>query len=76
MISGAIERRHGSLQRTAAALPTPRSDPLFHPVIIDKFGIGPLGPAPRGLILLAREDGHGHWNGTPLALKKPPLYSQ
>ena len=42
-------------------------------VVIDEPGIGPLSPAPRGLILLARKDAHGHRNGDALGVEKATL---
>ena len=33
---------------------------LFHPVVVDEIGIGPLCPTPRGWIELVREDAHGN----------------
>ena len=48
---------------------------LFGLVVVDQVGIGPFGPAPRGLVLLAGEDVTATGMVTPLALKKPPLYS-
>ena len=45
-------------------------------VEVDEVGIGLFGPAPRRLVLLAREDLTATGIETPLALKKPPLYSQ
>jgi hypothetical protein len=45
-------------------------------VEVDEVGVGLLGPAARRLILLAGKDATATGRETPLALKKPPLYSQ
>src|SRR3954471_20101320 len=42
-------------------------------VVVDEFGIRPLGPTPRGLILLARKDSHRHRYGDPLGVEKATL---
>ena len=39
-------------------------------VVMDEFGIRPLCPTPRGLILLARKDAHGYRNGDALGVEK------
>src|SRR5258706_3787183 len=39
-------------------------------VVIYEVGICALGPAARGLILLARKDAHGHRNGDALGVEK------
>ena len=38
---------------------------LVELVVVDEFGIRPLGPAPRGWIEFVREDAHGNRNGDP-----------
>src|SRR3954453_1949254 len=42
-------------------------------MIVDEFGIGPLGPAPWCLILLAGEDADGHGDGDAFDVEKPAL---
>jgi len=42
---------------------------LVDPVVIDEFGIRPLRPTPRGLILLAGEDAHGSRDGDILGVE-------
>src|SRR5215207_6203069 len=39
-------------------------------VEVDELGIGRLGPATRGLILLAGKDAHGHRSGDSLGVEK------
>src|SRR5215212_8351139 len=39
-------------------------------VEIDQVGVSLLGPAARGLILLAGKDAHGNWNGDALGVEK------
>ena len=38
-------------------------------VVMDELVIGPLGPTPRGLILLARKDAHGSRDGVVLGIE-------
>ena len=40
---------------------------------MDEFGIRPLCPTPRGLVLLARKDAHGNRNGDALGVEKATL---
>jgi hypothetical protein len=42
-------------------------------VVMDELGIGTLGPAARGLVLLAGKDAHGHRNGDALGVEKATL---
>src|SRR5215831_2348999 len=42
-------------------------------VEVDELRVGPLGPAPRRLILLAREDAHGHRDGDALGVEEATL---
>src|SRR5262249_4703159 len=42
-------------------------------VVVNELGIGPLSPAPRGLILLAGKDAHGHRNGDALGVEEATL---
>src|SRR5262249_4173323 len=44
-------------------------------VEVDEVGVGPFGPAPRRLILLARKDAHGHRNGHALGVEEATLVS-
>ena len=46
---------------------------FVHLVVIDEIGIGPLGPTPRCLILLARKDGYGDRNGDALGVEEATL---
>src|SRR5215467_12821727 len=39
-------------------------------VVVDEVGVGPLGPAPRRLVLLAREDARGHRDGDALGVEE------
>src|SRR5215218_3600596 len=39
-------------------------------VEVDQVGVGLLGPAPRGLVLLAGKDGHGNRDGDALGVEK------
>jgi hypothetical protein len=39
-------------------------------VVVDEFGIRPLGPTPRGLIELVRKGAHGYRNGNLLRGEK------
>ena len=42
-------------------------------VEVDQVGVGLLGPAPRGLVLLARKDGYGNWDGDALGVEEAAL---
>jgi hypothetical protein len=42
-------------------------------VEVNEVGIGPFGPAPRRLILLARKDAHGNRNGDALGVEEATL---
>src|SRR5262249_45890136 len=42
-------------------------------VVVDEVGVGPLGPAARRLILLAREDARGHRDGDALGVEEATL---
>src|SRR4051812_44982084 len=42
-------------------------------VVVDELWICPLGPAPRGLVLFAREYADGNWNGHALGVEKAAL---
>ena len=54
-------------------LPRREVAPFVDLVVIEELGIGPLGPAPRSLILLAGEDGHRHRNRDALGVEKAAL---
>ena len=40
-------------------------------VVVDKFGIRPLCPAPRGWIEFVREDAHSNRDGDAFGIEKP-----
>src|SRR5499427_10723592 len=42
-------------------------------VVVDEVGVGPFGPAPRRLILLAGKDAHGHRDGDALGVEEAAL---
>src|SRR5215472_1204459 len=42
-------------------------------VVVDEVGVGPFGPAPRCLILLAGKDAHGHRDGDALGVEEAAL---
>src|SRR5499427_7336419 len=42
-------------------------------VVVDEVGVGPLGPAARRLVLLAREDARGHRDGHALDVEETTL---
>ena len=42
-------------------------------VEVDEVGVGLLGPAPRGVVLLAGEHAHGHRNGNALGVEEAAL---
>src|SRR5215468_12754106 len=42
-------------------------------VVVDEVGVGPLGPAPRRLILLAGKDAYGHRDGDALGVEEAAL---
>src|SRR5215470_9063796 len=42
-------------------------------VVVDEVGVGPFGPAPRRLVLLAGEDGDGHRDGDALGVEEAGL---
>jgi hypothetical protein len=42
-------------------------------VVMDEFGIRPLGPTPRGLIELVRKGAHGNRDGNALDTEKAEL---
>src|SRR6266446_7633885 len=46
---------------------------LFHLVVVDEIGIGPLRPVPRGLVEFVREDAHGSWDFDALGTEKGEL---
>src|SRR4051812_7736794 len=50
-----------------------RSVHLCHYVIVDEFGIRPLCPIPRGLILLAGKDGYSYRDIDALRVEKAAL---
>jgi hypothetical protein len=54
-------------------LPSGEVSTLVGSVVINELGVGPLGPAPRGLILLAGKDGHRHRNGDTLGVEEATL---
>jgi hypothetical protein len=45
-------------------------------VEVDEVGVGLLGPAPRRLVELSKEDADGGGTVTPLTWKKPSVFSQ
>src|SRR5882672_5053438 len=46
---------------------------LFHLVVVDEIGIGPLRPVPRGLVEFVREDAHGGRDNHPFDGEERPL---
>src|SRR4029453_9674662 len=46
---------------------------LCHLVVVDEIGIGPLGPAPRRLVELVRENAHGNRDFDALGSEKGEL---
>ena len=54
-------------------LPGRKVPALVDLVVVDEFGIRPLRPTPRGLILLARKDAHGNRNGDALGVEEAAL---
>ena len=46
---------------------------LIDLVVVDEVGVGPLGPAPRRLILLAGKHAHGHRDGDALGVEEATL---
>src|SRR5262245_23750549 len=42
-------------------------------VVVDEVGVGPFGPAPRRLVLLARKDARGHRDGHALGIEEATL---
>src|SRR6266566_1155247 len=46
---------------------------LFHLVVVDEVGIGPLRPVPRRLVEFVREDAHGSWDFDALGSEKGEL---
>src|SRR5262245_18168891 len=54
------ERHPQFLSENLRLLPRGETPALFSSAVINEVGVGLLRPAPRGLILLSRKDGHGH----------------
>jgi hypothetical protein len=46
---------------------------LFHLVVVDEIGIGPLRPVPGRLVEFVREDAHGGWDFDALGTEKGEL---
>src|SRR6202171_3414883 len=46
---------------------------LFHLVVVDEIGIGPLRPGPGRLVEFVREDAHGSWDFDALGAEKGEL---
>src|SRR5215217_6344855 len=59
-----------SLRIPMQARRTSENSSSTHFVEVDQVGVGLLGPAPRGLVLLAGKDGHGNRDGDALGVEK------
>src|SRR4029453_19371829 len=46
---------------------------LFHLVVVDEIGIGPLRPVPGRLVEFVREGAHGRWDFDALGTEKGEL---
>ena len=67
------ERRPELCGEELRLLPGREVAALVELVVVDELGIRPLRPTPRGLILLARKDAHGHRDGDALGVEKAAL---
>src|SRR4051794_13361282 len=63
------EARSQFLSENCRLLPRGKVAALFSAVVIDQLRVSSFGPAPRGLILFAGEDGHCHRNGDTLGVE-------
>src|SRR5262245_62256335 len=62
-VPGSMQRRECSpelLREYLRLLPGGEVATFFRHAVVNEFGVSPLRPAPRSLILLSRKHGHGH----------------
>src|SRR5882762_5765949 len=65
------EPRPDLLREKLWLLPRGEVSALLNLVVMDKFGIRPLGPAPRGWIKFVREDAYGNRDGDAFGIEIP-----
>ena len=65
------EPRAYLLRKELRLFPGSKVAAFLNLVVMDKFGIRPLCPTPRGWIELVREDAHGNRDGDALDIEKP-----
>src|SRR5215469_7759135 len=68
-----LERRSELLRENLRLLPGGEVPTLFSPAVVNEFGVGPLRPAPRSLILLSRKHGHCHRDRDTFDVEKAAL---
>ena len=68
-----LNAARSSAAKSCGCFPGREVAALVELVVMDELGIRPLCPAPRGLILLARKDAHGHRDGDALGVEEAAL---